>query len=97
VMFRMDGTGPVSAINLEPGRPLLVQWTPDGKGLSYIAEENGVTNVYFLPWPSQQVRKLTFLEDDTIFHYAWAPNNKLILALGRRSSDVVLLTNLRQK
>jgi Tol biopolymer transport system component len=97
VMLRMDGTGTAPTINLQPGRPLLVQWTPDGRGLSYIAEENGITNIYFLPWPSQQYRKLTFLEDDTIFYYSWAPKNKLILAVGRRSSDVVLLTNLREK
>jgi Tol biopolymer transport system component len=40
VMLRMDGTGTAPTINLQPGRPLLVQWTPDGRGLSYIAEEH---------------------------------------------------------
>jgi Tol biopolymer transport system component len=97
VVFPMDGSAPPKTVLVGPGKPLLVQWTPDGKGLSYIAEENGIGNIYYQPWPSGQYRKLTSFDSDTIFYYDWAPGNRLIVSRGTPSSDVVLLTNLRQK
>jgi eukaryotic-like serine/threonine-protein kinase len=97
VVFPLDGSAPPKTILVGPGKPLLVQWTPDGKGLSYIATENGVGNIYFQPWPSGNHRKLTTFENDTIFYYDWAPGERLVVARGTQTSDLVLLTNLRQK
>jgi Tol biopolymer transport system component len=97
VIFPMDGSAPPKPVPLGPGKPLLVQWTPDGKGLSYIAEENGVGNIYYQPWPSGKYRKLTTFDSDSLFYYDWAPGNRLIVARGTQNSDLVLLTNLKRK
>jgi Tol biopolymer transport system component len=97
VIISFDNSEGPKTLPIAPGKPLLVQWTPDGKGVSYIAEENGLSNIYYLPWPRGKYKRLTSFDNDTIFNYAWASPDRIILSRGTESSDIVLLTNLRHK
>ena len=72
-----------------------IEWTPDGKGISYTGGVAGVSQVWLQPLDGGAPRQLTHFGSDAIFGYAWSKDGKrMVLARGTTPSDAVLL---RQK
>ena len=68
-----------------------IEWLPDGAGLSYIAEENGVAQVWVQPLAGGAARPVTNFHNCSIFRYAWSADGKqLAMSRGNWNSDVVL-------
>lgn len=57
----------------------MVQLSPDGKMISYLASTNGVLNVWVKTIGEQDDRQVTFDEDRGIIFYGWSANSKRIL------------------
>ena len=75
---------------------VLLRWTPDGRGLSYIDRAGGVSNVWTLPLDGTAAKPVTDFKDDEIFWFDWSPDGKqLACSRGVVSSDVVLITDFR--
>ncbi|MBM3300774.1 MAG: PD40 domain-containing protein [Deltaproteobacteria bacterium] len=72
------------------------QWTPDGRGISYVDDREGISNIWEIPLSGGEPRKLTDFKSDYIFSHAWSPDGKqLAVARGQRTSDAVLMSNFR--
>jgi serine/threonine protein kinase/Tol biopolymer transport system component len=73
-----------------------VQWTPDGRALTYIKTVNGVSNIWRYDLDSGQTKQLTDFDSEKIFSYAWSPDfQQLACMRGAIISDVVAISNFR--
>jgi Tol biopolymer transport system component len=68
-----------------------IEWLPSGTALSYIAEKDGVSQVWVQPMSGGVLRPVTNFHNCSIFKYAWSPDAKrLAMSRGNWNSDVVL-------
>jgi Tol biopolymer transport system component len=76
----------------------LVEWSPDGKALTYVKTTKGVGNIWRYPLEGGKPTQLTNFDSDRIFYHRWSRDGKrLALARGRTTNDVVLLSNFTEK
>lgn len=69
-----------------------IQWTPDGRALSFIDNRDGVSNVWLQPLDGSPPKQLTNFTSETIFRFAWSPDGKMIVAeRGTETGDLVLI------
>jgi Tol biopolymer transport system component len=70
-----------------------VEWTPDGRALSFVDTLNGPFNVWTQSLAGGKPRQITHFVSDVITHHGWSQDGKY-LAMVRRSnlSDLFLLT-----
>lgn len=69
-----------------------IQWTPDGRALSFIDNRDGVSNVWLQPLDGSPPRQLTNFASETIFRFAWSPDGRMIVAeRGTETGDIVLI------
>jgi Tol biopolymer transport system component len=74
----------------------LVEWSPDGKALTYVETTKGVGNIWSQPLEGGKPTQLTKFDSDQIFSHRWSRDGKrLAMARGRTTSDVVLLSNFK--
>jgi Tol biopolymer transport system component/DNA-binding winged helix-turn-helix (wHTH) protein len=96
----------VAVIPVEGGEPIkrfsdlpapnwsLLQWTPDGQGLAYIATTQGVSNVWVQPISGGSPRQLTEFREDRIYRFAWSRDGKsMAIDRGININDVILLSS----
>jgi serine/threonine protein kinase/Tol biopolymer transport system component len=95
VILRADSGQIVRSFSGVPGRAM-VHWSPDGKGLLYMATTNGVSNVWFQPIDGGLPRQLTHFNEETIFAFSPSPDGgSLALVRGRETANLVLLESAR--
>lgn len=83
---------PITAVGEGQNEPS-VKWTPDGRNLSFINAEKGVSNIWIQPVKGGKPMRVTDFKEYAIFNYDWSPDGKkLALTRGRSNSDVVLIT-----
>jgi Tol biopolymer transport system component len=77
-----DGGEPVKVFDRSPTTFVEagIQWTPDGRALSFIDNRDGVSNVWLQPLDGSPAKQLTNFTSETIFRFAWSPDGKLIVA-----------------
>jgi serine/threonine protein kinase len=70
-----------------------IRWTVDGKGIAYINNRGGISNIWSQPVAGGPPQKLTDFKSDQIFNFAWSPDGREVAYLrGIVRSDVVLIT-----
>jgi Tol biopolymer transport system component len=86
------GLSPVFA-SLGPPSSAAFHFSPDGKALAFVVEEDGVDNIWLQPIDGSKGRKLTnFKNSQTIQDFRWSPDGKYLALLRFNSvSDAVLL------
>jgi serine/threonine protein kinase len=73
------------------GYPLL-RWTQDSREITYIADKQGVSNIWVQPFDGGPPGQLTDFTAGRIFNFAWSQDGQQIaLARGSRTDDVVLI------
>jgi len=88
----LEGGPPIKTLPIQ-GQ---VEWSPDGKALTYVATTKGVGNIWSQPLEGGKPKQLTHFDSDLIFYHRWSRDGKrLALARGRIISDVVLLSNFK--
>jgi len=78
------GGGPVVTPALPP-RALNLDWTPDGKGLTYLHASNGQKNILRLQLDTGRTDEITRFTDGRITQYRRSPDGKRLLV--RRRMD----------
>ena len=71
-----------------------VQWTADGRALTYVDIANGVSNIWSYDLSTGTSRQLTNFPSDRILAYAWSPDyRKLACDRGTLISDVTIISS----
>jgi eukaryotic-like serine/threonine-protein kinase len=67
-------------------------FTPDGKALAFVRQEQGASNVWTLPLDSAAAKQVTNFKSKVILDFQWSPDGKQMAVLRHdENSDVILL------
>lgn len=73
-----------------------LQWTADGRGIYFIALNDGVSNIWQQPVDGSAPVQVTNFTTQRIFNFAFSPDgSQLALSRGSINSDVVLIENAK--
>jgi Tol biopolymer transport system component len=89
-----DGGEPVKVFDKPPTTIVEsgIQWTPDGRALTFIANRDGVSNIWLQPLDGSPAKQLTNFTSEKIFRFAWSPDGKMFVAeRGTEIGDIVLI------
>jgi Tol biopolymer transport system component len=93
----------VRLLDLEPGRRFVIRtvvvvdntdvhFTPDGKSVAIVTEDQGADNIWLQPLDGSKGRLITKFKSDKIIDFHWSPDTKSLAVLrSHRESDVILL------
>ena len=71
-----------------------LQWTSDGRALTYIKSASGISNIWSYDLASGTEKQLTNFASDQVFAYAWSPDFKQLACLrGTEVRDVAIISN----
>lgn len=74
----------------------LLRWTPDGRALTYIVTNDGVSNIWLQPLDGGQPKQMTNFKEDQIFRLAWSHDGKdLAYDRGVTIKDIILISDFR--
>lgn len=72
----------------------ILRWSPDGRALTYIATQQGVSNIWSKPIDGGPARQLTDFTADRIFRFAWSRDGKFLACeRGMVINDAVLISD----
>lgn len=89
----IEGGPPIKVLDTPTGNRL--DWTPDGRGLSFIRTVNGVSNIWTQPIDGGEPHQETIFTSETIRNFAWSADNRLLCSRYLRTRDVMLIRNFR--
>jgi Tol biopolymer transport system component len=73
------------------------RWMPDGRGISFVATKDGISNIWSQPLDGGPPKQLTNFTSDQIHWFDWSHDGKqLACSRGVVTSDVVLITEFKQ-
>ena len=74
-----------------------VSWSPDGQAVDYIAEREGISNIWRMTVANGKERKLTGFETPAqLFHFAWSRDaRQLSITRDTNTAQLVLIQNFR--
>jgi Tol biopolymer transport system component len=68
------------------------RWLPDGTGIAYSRDEDGVSNIWKVSIATGVEEQLTHFKEDRIFSFAWSLDARdLAMVRGIAASDVLLI------
>ena len=99
-VFSIDGGQPTITFAITApvagSRWPALRWSSDGRGLSYVVTDQGVTTLWMQPLSGEPPKALTSLKGDRVFAFDWSGDaKKLFFSRGTVTSDVVLIGNFR--
>ncbi|HJR06330.1 MAG TPA: winged helix-turn-helix domain-containing protein [Pyrinomonadaceae bacterium] len=89
-----DGGEPVKVFDKSPTTIVEagIQWTTDGRALTFIDNRDGVSNIWLQPLDGSPAKQLTNFTSETIFRFAWSPDGRMFVAeRGTEIGDIVLI------
>lgn len=92
-IFPIGGGEPIKVFDSPIGNRL--DWTPDGKGLSYVVTVDAVSNVWTQPIDGGPPRQETNFTSETIRNFEWHPDGRLLVSRYHKTRDVILIRNFR--
>jgi DNA-binding winged helix-turn-helix (wHTH) protein/Tol biopolymer transport system component len=92
-VFSIEGGPAVKIFEALTGNRL--DWTPDGKGISFIRTDNGVSNVWTQPIDGGPVRQETQFASETIRSFDWSSDGRLLVSRFHKTRDCLLIRNFR--
>ncbi len=95
VVISIEGGSPVKVFDVQPSLPARIRWTPDGRAVTYVARQNGISDIWSQPLDGGEPKKLTNFKSDRIFSFDWSRDNKLVISHGTAASDIVLIRNAK--
>ena len=87
--------GPAKIFDAKFLLPARMRWTPDGRSVTYIGREEGLTDIWSQPVDGGEPKRVTNFRADNIFSFDWSRDNKLVISHGTSESDVVLIRNAK--
>jgi serine/threonine protein kinase len=82
-------------LDLDPRATPRIQFTPDGKAVTYAIRERGVDNLWVQPLDGTRGHQITNFQGDRILRFQYSPDGKsLAVERSHTESDVVLLLDV---
>ena len=97
VLHKLEPGPPVRELDAPAGAALL-NWTPDGRALTYTRPVATARNLYLQPLSGSAEVQLTHFEEEpsNIVAYAWSRDGKIAMTRARlNDTDVVMITGFR--
>lgn len=96
-LLPFEGGEPFKLFDIPPGAVIYgMRWMPDGRGLSFVVNRAGVSNLWVQPVDGSPPKQLTDFKTDRIFSFDWSADGKwLALARGPEQRDAVLMTDFK--
>jgi eukaryotic-like serine/threonine-protein kinase len=69
------------------------RWTPDGKALTYIRDDQDVSNLWRQPLGGSPPEQITHFKSGKIVSHTWTPTGTVMMGRGEETSDAVLITD----
>jgi eukaryotic-like serine/threonine-protein kinase len=92
------GGQPIKVFDIASAGTVPVRWTNDGRALTYVDARDGVSNIWIQPIDGSPPKQFTDFKLDSIFWFDWSRDGKqLALTRGNSTSDVVLMSNFRER
>jgi eukaryotic-like serine/threonine-protein kinase len=74
----------------------LPRWTPDGRALTYVVTNAGVSNIWLQPIDGGRPKQITNFKEDLIFRMAWSRDGKhLAFDRGVTINNIILISEFR--
>jgi serine/threonine protein kinase/dipeptidyl aminopeptidase/acylaminoacyl peptidase len=91
------GSNPIERLPIRVLDWQRIQWTADGRALTYIDTVKGISNIWRYDLTSRLPKQLTdFKTDETTFAYSWSPDYKqLACHRGTNIRDVIIFSHQR--
>ena len=96
-IFPLSGGHPIARLPIPVMDWQRIQWTADGRALTYVDTVNGISNIWSYDLASRLPKQLTdFKTDETTFAYGWSPDYKqLAIHRGTNIRDVMIVSYQR--
>jgi hypothetical protein len=95
-IITIEGGDPLELFDVRPALPLKMRWSADGRTLFYVANRDGVSNIWSYPLDGGAPKQITDFKSDQIFYFDWSRDGKqLVLSRGMESRDVVLISDFK--
>jgi serine/threonine protein kinase len=96
-IFPLSGGHPIARLPIPVMDWQRIQWTANGRALTYVDTVNGISNIWSYDLASRLPKQLTdFKTDETTFAYAWSPDYKQLACLrGTNIRDVMIFSHQR--
>jgi TolB protein len=94
----ISGGDPEKVFDVPPSADYAIptRWMPDGRGISFVATRDGVSNIWNQPLDGAAPKQLTSFTSDQIHWFDWSSDGKqLACSRGRMLNDVVLITEYK--
>jgi serine/threonine protein kinase/Tol biopolymer transport system component len=91
----ITGDSPEKVLDVPPNADtsIPIRWTPDGRGVNFVATRDGASNVWYQPLDGGEPKQVTNFISDQIFWFDWSNDGKqLACSRGRQLNDIVLIT-----
>jgi Tol biopolymer transport system component len=73
---------------------VLIKWASDGQALTYINNQDGISNIWRLPLDGALPQQLTDFKEDSIFWFDWSRDGEwLACSRGTITSDAILISD----
>ena len=97
VILPFEGGAAVKSFGLAPADLSTIQWSNDGRALSYVDTRQGISNIWQQPLDGSPPHPITDFKTERIFRFAWSRDNQwLACERGTVINDLVLITDLKQ-
>jgi Tol biopolymer transport system component len=72
-----------------------LSWSPNGKGIDYVVNADGVGNIWRQPLNGGPPIEITHFDRDKLIHFAWSREGRLACTRGSTTRSATLIENLR--
>jgi len=93
-LIPIEGGEPVKLFDIPPTTFIRggVQWTADGRALTYIDNRGAVSNIWSQPLDGRAPKQLTQFSSEKIFRFGWSRNQlRLAFERGTEMKDVIVI------
>jgi len=93
-IFSFNGGAPIEQLPIPVMEWQRVQWSPDGRAVTYVAIDKGVSNIWSYDLSARSSKQLTNFTSEQIYAYAWSPDFKQVASLrGGEARDVIIINS----
>jgi Tol biopolymer transport system component len=92
-IFASDGGEPLKVLtpNVAISPDSQIAWSPSGKEITWLGQENGVWNLWMQPVDGRPAWRLTNLTSGQIYSFDWSKDARLAFSQGVTTTDVVIV------